>query len=250
MVNTHTHLTGCRFAEASRRNIPHPPNFICEWRTVFYNHLPRNTVSSNDEGTLTDCIGWVIVHPDLHSQVGAQVAHLSEVKDLIDVYRALARAAPLYSVLIKHNQRMSAPKSKKKKVVQVASEAYQAVVQAAEKVISMLTNPQIAGALSDLMPLRNQHGTHSWGHVFWPQRLDDYPQAIEVDSLDEEEDEDKVHPNSGWSIPSTDPQKGSTSDPASGKTSLTNYHNLVIIGVKYGLIVGLRGVILIHYVVF
>ncbi|KAJ8481676.1 hypothetical protein ONZ51_g5851 [Trametes cubensis] len=56
----------------------------------------------------------------------------------------------------------------------------------------MLANPQVVGALSDLMPLRNQHGTHSWGHVFWPQRLDDYPQAIKVDSSDEEEDEDEV----------------------------------------------------------
>ena len=128
-------------------------------------------------------------------------------------YRALARAAPSYSVLIKHNQRTSAPKSEKKKVVQVASEAYQAVVQAAEKVISMLANPQVAGALSDLMPLRNQHGTHSWGHVFWPQRLDDYPQAIEVDSSDEEEDEDEVRSDGGWSIPSTDPWKVSTPDP-------------------------------------
>ena len=77
----------------------------------------------------------------------------------------------------------------------------------------MLTNPQVAGALSDLMPLRNQHGTHSWGHVFWPQRLDDYPQPIEVDSSDEEEDEDEVRSDGGWSIPSTDPWKVSTPDP-------------------------------------
>ncbi|KAJ8473216.1 hypothetical protein ONZ51_g8005 [Trametes cubensis] len=192
MVYTNTRLTGRRFSEATRRNIPRPPNFIRERRTVFYNHLPRHTVSCNDEGTLADRVGWVIVHPDLYSHVEARIAHLPEVKDLIDVYRALARAAPSYSVLVKHNQRTSAPKSEKKKVVQVASEAYQAVVQAAEKVISMLANPQVAGALSDLMPLRNQHGTHSWGHVFWPQRLDDYPQPIEVDSSDEEEDEDEV----------------------------------------------------------
>ena len=153
------------------------------------------------------------MHPDPYSHVEARIAHFPEVKDLIDVYRALARAAPSYSVLVKHNQRTSAPKSEKKKVVQVASEAYQAVVQAAEKVISMLANPQVAGALSDLMPLRNQHGTHSWGHVFWPQRLDDYPQAIEVDSSDEEEDEDEVRSDGGWSIPSTDPWKVSTPDP-------------------------------------
>ena len=53
----------------------------------------------------------------------------------------------------------------------------------------MLANPQIAGALSDLMPLRNQHGTHNWGHIFWPQRPDDYPEPIEVD---EDEDVDDM----------------------------------------------------------
>ncbi|KAJ8462726.1 hypothetical protein ONZ51_g10717 [Trametes cubensis] len=138
------------------------PNFNHEWRTVFYNHLARHTVSCNDEGTLTDCISWVIVHPDLYSHVEARIAHLPKVKDLINVYCALTKAAPLYSVLVKHNRRTSAPKSeKKKKVVQVASKAYQAVVQAAEKVISMLANPQAMGALSDLMPLCNK--AVKWG---------------------------------------------------------------------------------------
>ena len=206
MVNTRTHLTGRRFSEASRRNVPRPPNFIRERRTVFYNHLPRHTVSANDEGTLADRIGWVIVHPDLYSHVEARISHLPEVKDLIDVYRALARAAPSYGAIVGYNKKTSAPKSEKRKVDQVANEAYQAVIQAAEKVLSMLANPQIAGALSDLMPLRNQHGTHSWGHVFWPQRLDDYPEPIEVDSSD-------VSSDDGWSIPSTDPWKVSTPDP-------------------------------------
>ncbi|KAJ8456490.1 hypothetical protein ONZ51_g12096 [Trametes cubensis] len=98
--------------------------------------------------------------------VKAQISHLPEVKDLIDIYRSLARAAPSYGVLVNYNKRTSAPRSEKKKVDQVANEAYQAVIQAAEKVLSMLANPQIMGALSDFMPLRNQHSTHSWGHVF------------------------------------------------------------------------------------
>ncbi|KAJ8482619.1 hypothetical protein ONZ51_g5260 [Trametes cubensis] len=154
MVYTRTQLTGRRFSEASRRNIPRPPQ--------------------------------------LHPHVEARIAHLPEVKDLIDIYRSLARAAPSYGVLVNYNKRTSAPGSEKKKVDQVANEAYQAVIQAAEKVLSMLANPQIAGALSDLMPLRNQHGTHSWGHIFWPQRLDDYPEAIEVD---EDEDADVSTPD-------------------------------------------------------
>ena len=87
MVNTRTQLTGRRFSEASRRNIPRPPNFIRERRTVFYNHLPRHTVSGNAEGTLADRIGWVIVRPDLYSHVEARISQLPEVKDLIDVYR-------------------------------------------------------------------------------------------------------------------------------------------------------------------
>ncbi|KAJ8457446.1 hypothetical protein ONZ51_g11527 [Trametes cubensis] len=213
MVYTRTCLTECHFAEASQCNVLRPPNFICERRTAFYNHLPQHTISSNNEGTLTDCIGWVIVHPDLHSHVEAQIAHLPKIKDLIEVYHALTRATPSYSVLVNHNQRTSAPKLEKKKVFQVTSESSQVVVQAAEKVISMLANPQVARALSDLMPLRNQHGTHSWGHVFWSQCFDDYPQPIKVDSLNEEEDENEVHSNGGWSIPSTDPWKVSTPDP-------------------------------------
>ncbi|KAJ8455823.1 hypothetical protein ONZ51_g12317 [Trametes cubensis] len=153
MVYTRTQLTGRRFSEASRRNIPRPPNFIRERRTVFYNHLPRHTVSGNDKDTLANRIRWVIVHPDLYSHIKAWISHLPEVKDLIDIYRTLARAAPSYGVIIGYNKKTSAPKSKKRKMDQVANEAYQAVIQAAEKVLSMLANPQIAGALSDLMPL-------------------------------------------------------------------------------------------------
>ncbi|KAI0323856.1 hypothetical protein GY45DRAFT_1376005 [Cubamyces sp. BRFM 1775] len=177
MVYTCTRLTEHRFTEGSKRHIPRPPNFIRDRRTVFYNHLPRHTVSIHDEGTLADRIGWVIVHPDLYSHVEARVCHLPEVKDLIDVYRALARAAPSYGALIKYNKRTPAPKSEKKK--------------AAEKIISMLANPQVAGVLSDLMPLRHQHSTQNWGHVFWPQHLDDYQKPLGADSLDEDEEQDE-----------------------------------------------------------
>ncbi|KAJ8461980.1 hypothetical protein ONZ51_g11194 [Trametes cubensis] len=153
---------------------------------VFYNHLPRHTVSANDEGTLTDCIGWVIVHPNLYSHVEALISHLPEVKVLIDVYRALARATPSYGVLVNYNKRTSAPKLEKKKVDQVANEAYQA----------------IAGGLSDLMPLRNQHGTHSWEHVFWPQHLDDCPESIEVATPNPEEEAVKRGQTSKETTPS------------------------------------------------
>ncbi|KAI0653715.1 hypothetical protein C8Q70DRAFT_1059032 [Cubamyces menziesii] len=96
-----------------------------ERRTVFYNHL-LHTVSYNDEGTLADRIDYVIVHPDLYSHVEASISHLPEVKDLIDVYRALARAAPSYGVIIGYNKKTLAPKSEEKKVDQIANEAYQA----------------------------------------------------------------------------------------------------------------------------
>ncbi|KAI0323499.1 hypothetical protein GY45DRAFT_1404455, partial [Cubamyces sp. BRFM 1775] len=157
--------------------------------------------------TLADRIGWVIIHPDLYSHVEARVCHLPEVKDLIDVYRALARAAPSYGALIKYNKRTPAPKSEKKKVVQVANEAYQAVIQAAEKIISMLANPQVAGVLSDLMPLRHPHSTQNWGHVFWPQRLDDSQEPLGAESSDEDKEQDEVRSEEGWSIPSTNPWK-------------------------------------------
>ncbi|KAI0324929.1 hypothetical protein GY45DRAFT_1375147 [Cubamyces sp. BRFM 1775] len=192
MVYTRTHLTERRFTEGLKHHIPHPPNFIRDRWTVFYNHLPRHTVSIHDEGTLADRIGWVIVHPDLYSHVEARVCHLPEVKDLIDVYQALARAAPSYGALITYNKRTLAPKSEKKKVVQVANKAYQAVIQAAEKVISMLANPQVAGVLSDLMLLRHQHSTQNWGHVSWPQRLNNYQKPLGAESLDEDKEQDEL----------------------------------------------------------
>ncbi|KAI0326528.1 hypothetical protein GY45DRAFT_1373864 [Cubamyces sp. BRFM 1775] len=213
MVFTRTCLTECRFKEASHHHIPRPPNFIRDRQTVFYNHLPQHTILIHEKGTLANRIGWVIIHPDLYSHVEARVCHLPEVKDLIGVYRALARAAPSYRALIKYNKRTLEPKSEKKKVVQVTNEAYQAVIQAAEKIISMLANPQVAGVLSDLMPLRHQHSTQNWGHVFWPQCLDDYQKPLGADSSDEEEDQDEVRSGSGWSSLSTNPWKVSTPDP-------------------------------------
>ncbi|KAJ8462184.1 hypothetical protein ONZ51_g11061 [Trametes cubensis] len=132
---------------------PVPPNFIREQRTVFYNHLPRHTVSANDEGTLADRIGWVIVHPDLYSHVEARIAHLPEVKDLIDIYRSLARAAPSYGVLVNYNKRTLAPRSR--------------------------------GLSRISCPFATNTALTAGGIFFWLQRLDDYPEAIEVD-----EDED------------------------------------------------------------
>ncbi|KAJ8472647.1 hypothetical protein ONZ51_g8380 [Trametes cubensis] len=76
----------------------------------------------------------------------------------------------------------------------------------------MLANPQVAGALSDLMPLCHQNSTQNWGHVFWPQCLDDYQKPLRADSLDKDE-EDEVHSGGGWSTPSTDPWKVSTPNP-------------------------------------
>ncbi|KAI0323203.1 hypothetical protein GY45DRAFT_1341595 [Cubamyces sp. BRFM 1775] len=112
--------------------------------------------------------------------------HLPEVKDLINVYRALTRAAPSCGALIKYNKRTPAPKSEKKKVAEV---------------------------LSDLMLLRHQHSTQKWGRVFWPQRLNNYQKPLRADSSDEEEDQDEVCSGSGWSSLSTNPWKASTPDP-------------------------------------
>lgn len=62
------------------------------------------------------------------------------------------------------------------------------------------------------MPLRSQHSTQNWGHVFWPTHLDDYQKPFGADSSDEDEDKDEEH-SGGWSTPSTDPWKVSTPDP-------------------------------------
>ena len=94
---------------------------------------PPGVIGNKPYQRFLRCIG---ILNDILDGFDNQAIMASTLKDLIDVYRALARAAPSYGAIVGYNKKTSAPKSEKRKVDQVANEAYQAVIQAAEKVLS------------------------------------------------------------------------------------------------------------------
>ena len=137
--------------------IERPPRFILDCKPVYYDHLPRRIVSNEEDGTLSDRIGWVILHPDLVGHVQQRLYRIPNAVDLVDTYRSLARAAPSYSLLANYNEKVGAPASEKKYAAQVAQEAYHDTIAAAERTIGLLCIPTVAHALADLLPLRSQH---------------------------------------------------------------------------------------------
>ena len=171
--------------------IERPPKFITDRKPVYYDHLPRRIVSNEDDGTLSDRIGWVIIHPDLVGHVGQRLHKIPGAMELVSAYRALARAAPSYSVLVHYNEKVGAPKSEKNHAAMVAQEAYQATIEGAEKVIGLLSTPTVAHALSDLLPLRSQHARNfNTRYVVWPRRIDDYPKPKNTEKDKEAEEQE------------------------------------------------------------
>lgn len=185
--------------------VERPPKFIRDRKTVSYDHLPRRVVSNENDGTLSDRVGWVILHPDLVGHVSARLYKIPDALTLVETYRALSRAAPSYALLASYNERVGAPKSEKKYAAQVAQEAYQATIEAAERTIGMLATPRVARALSDLLPHRNQHGsTDRSRYVFWPRRISDYPQRTKTTDEEEGGNDQQDKPetkNGGWGSP-------------------------------------------------
>ena len=66
----------------------HPvPQFIKERRVVNYDHLPRPDVFIYPNGTLSDRIGWVLLHPDLHNHVRLRTSEIPNAEVYIELYR-------------------------------------------------------------------------------------------------------------------------------------------------------------------
>lgn len=209
--------------------ISQPPRFILNRKPVHYDHLPRRVVSNDPDGTLADRIGWVIVHPDLIGHVEARTRNIPYARDLIEIYRTLAKAAPSYSVLSDFVKRVGAPRSEKDTAAIVANEGYNNIIQAAERVIALLATPQMARALNDLLPLRNQHVSHDrCRYVYWPRRINQYqrPGDDGMETDDEAETEGKDSSDSGWSVPTTDPWGPTPSTDTEDTDSLPELDNL------------------------
>ncbi|KAI0681705.1 hypothetical protein C8T65DRAFT_751373 [Cerioporus squamosus] len=125
---------------------------------------PRHVVSNENDGTLSDRVGWVILHPDLVGHVSARLYKIPDALTLVETYRALSRAAPSYALLASYNERVGAPKSEKKYAAQVAQEAYQATIEAAERTIAITSFGPVASAtiLSEQRPqMRKKEATTS-----------------------------------------------------------------------------------------
>ncbi len=88
-------------------------HFIELQQTVNYDHLPHPLISSKPDRTLSDRIGWVILHPSLHGFVRAQISHIPMVELHITFYRALAHIAQDHTGVKKYIERAAAPNRKK-----------------------------------------------------------------------------------------------------------------------------------------
>ncbi|RPD52738.1 hypothetical protein L227DRAFT_617569 [Lentinus tigrinus ALCF2SS1-6] len=188
--------------------ISQPPRFILNRKPVHYGHLLRRVVSNDEDGTLPDRIEWVIVHPDLIGHVDARIRNIPYARDLIEVYRTLAKAAPSYSVLSDFVKRVGAPRSEKDTAAIVANEGYTNIIQAAE---------------------RSQHVSHDrCRYVYWPRRINRYqrPGDDGMETDDEAETEEKDSSDDGWSIPTTDPWGPPPSTDTEDTDSLPELDNL------------------------
>ena len=148
----------------NRPSTPHPntvrkivPAFIDYRPRVSYDHLPRPAVSNVPDGSLSDGIGWVLTYPDLDNQVEIRLKDIPEAMTHVAVYRKMATLAPVCTELLRHTRRSGAPRTVKEDAILKAESVLHQVLQVAEDAMRQLNNAQIAGALHDLIPRRNQH---------------------------------------------------------------------------------------------
>ena len=81
----------------------HPtPQFIKERRIVNYDHLPRPFASTYPDGTMSDRIGWTLLHPDLHNHVRLRTAEIPSADVYIELYRSLGKIAILQNKVVNH----------------------------------------------------------------------------------------------------------------------------------------------------
>lgn len=134
------------------------PRFIGLQQAVNYDHLPHPLVSSEPDGTLSDRIGWVILHPSLYDFVGTRTAHIPRADLYIEFYRTLARIAQDHAEVKKYIEWAAAPNCKKQRAWLVSDTAFNELVQLATRLMDQtMANGVYARALRDLLPYRNQH---------------------------------------------------------------------------------------------
>ncbi|KAM5530478.1 hypothetical protein V8D89_015862 [Ganoderma adspersum] len=108
---------------------------------INYDHLPRPQVAPHQEETMSDCIGWVLTHPDLEDQVCQRTAHINHFWVFSETYHDCATL-------------------ERERITKVAHEAHLVCITAAQQVMNFLNNGQAITALNDLLPRQSQHADH------------------------------------------------------------------------------------------
>lgn len=136
------------------------PRFITNRHQVTYDHLPRPAMSPYANGTMSDRIGWVLLHPDLQDCVRTRTQHIPDAAEHVRLYRDFARIASYQTRVVRYIQETEGPPDEKTSSLQAARMAYDHIVASADYLISrVMVTDRWSRALGDLLPRPWQHAT-------------------------------------------------------------------------------------------
>ena len=141
----------------------HPtPQFIKERRVVNYDHLPRPFASTYPDGTMSDRIGWTLLHPDLHNHVRLRTAEIPSADVYIELYRSLGKIAILQNKVVNHIWVSAITNKDRDKALTAARAVSTETISAAMNLMDqILSTGRWAHALWDLLPYRDQHNANA-----------------------------------------------------------------------------------------
>ncbi|KAI0702116.1 hypothetical protein C8Q76DRAFT_802408 [Earliella scabrosa] len=177
---------------------PPAPEFLRKVR-VTYDHLPRPQSSIGADGSISDRVGWVVVHPDLQGLVDRRTQTVQGAQLWLDLYRHAAKIAPALKQGSKFAREHPDPCGAAWKMVVCAEDAFHRTIQIASTAINRLTTHPVLPTISDLLPPR------IWGSS-WERNIVDGPTRWNTDG-------DNTHINwksstestahNGWGEPTT-----------------------------------------------
>ena len=135
------------------QSTPGTPSWL-RHQTVTYDHLPRYPVRIWPQGTLSDRIGWTIIHPDLRAKVDQRFENCPSQQRMIRIYRHLANSAAAYplarSTLVRAY--MLNPSPETWRPYAVCESSHYATIAAAEEVMNSLAHALTLHRLQGLVP--------------------------------------------------------------------------------------------------
>ncbi|KAM5530469.1 hypothetical protein V8D89_015853, partial [Ganoderma adspersum] len=132
--------------------------FISEQRVINYDHLSQCNASINPNGTMSDRIGWVLLHPNLCNHICIRTKDIPYTKTYIELYRSFARMAIYHNKVVNYIQESTVQAEDKAQALASAQAAFDEGIIAAMKLMNKtLSTGRWAHALWDLLPYRDQH---------------------------------------------------------------------------------------------